>query len=211
MKIEAAIFDVGNVLLLFDYMKSANRLVEKNGLKILPDRAHIASLCHEFELGHTTRAQFLASVRPEFNDAGDEEGFVAIWEDIFEENLPMIAIARNLSQIMPVFLISNVGEIHHRFILRKYDFFSIFRDGIYSYRAGLMKPDPAVFALAKSQFGVNPSTTLYFDDILENCEAAGKVGFIGLHSDHHRKDLPGAWGIPLLENYRAFGGWKKGR
>ena len=199
MKVEAAIFDIGNVLLLFDYMKAANRLAQKNGLSRLPDRAHITALCHEFERGHTTRAQFLASVRPEFNDAGDEGGFVAIWEDIFEENLPMMALARNLSLKVPVFLISNVGEIHHQFILRKYDFFSIFRDGIYSYRVGLMKPEPAVFELAKSQFGVNPSTTLYFDDILENCEAAGKVGFTALHYGHLRTDLPGAWGIPLLD------------
>ena len=199
MKFEAAIFDIGNVLLLFDYMKAASRLVEKNRLNTPPDRARITALCHEFELGHTTRAQFLSSVRPEFGDTGSEEDFVAIWEDIFEENLPMVALARNLAQKFPVFLISNVGEIHHQFILRKFPFFSIFRDGIYSYRAGLMKPDPAVFELAKSQFRVNPSTTLYFDDILENCEAAGKAGFTGLHYEHHRGDLPGAWGIPLLD------------
>ena len=199
MKVEAAIFDIGNVLLLFDYMKAASRLVEKNGLKILPDRARVTALCHEFELGHSTRAQFLASVRPEFNDTGAEDGFVAIWEEIFEENRPMIALSQNLALKIPIFLISNIGEIHHQFILRKYAFFSIFRDGIYSYRAGLMKPDLAVFELAKSQFGVNPSTTLYFDDILENCESAGKAGFIGLHYDHRRKDLPGAWGIPLLD------------
>ena len=50
MKIEAAIFDIGNVLLLFDYMKAANRLARKNRLVSLPDRGRITEANHEFEL-----------------------------------------------------------------------------------------------------------------------------------------------------------------
>lgn len=197
MKIEAAIFDIGNVLLFFDYMKAANRLVAKNRLAAPPDRAKITALCHEFELGHTSRAEFISSVRAEFHDNGDESDFVAAWEDIFEENTVMTALARRLAEHVPVFLISNIGEIHHGFITRKFEVFSIFRDGLFSYRIGLMKPDPKVFELAVEQFGVDPGKALYFDDILENCEAAEKAGFLARHYDRHREDLPAAWGIPL--------------
>ena len=195
MTVEAAIFDIGNVLLLFDYMKAANRLVRKNGLGSIPDRAIITAANHEFELGRSTRSQFLAIVRREFRDTGGEEEFVAIWEDIFEENTRMTAFARDLSKRIPVFLISNIGEIHHRYIFRKFDVFSIFRDRIFSYLDGLMKPDPALFELAKSRFGVNPAATIYIDDIPENCAAASAAGFLGLHYDHRRQDLPQAWKI----------------
>ena len=198
-KIEAAIFDIGNVLLLFDYMKAATRLAEKNGMKVLPDRTRITAALHKVELGQSTRAQFLSVVRPEFHDDGDENEFIEIWENIFEENLRMTALARTLSLTMPIFLVSNIGEIHHHFIFRKYEIFSRFRDGIYSYEVGLMKPDPAMFELAKSRFDVNPAKTLYFDDMKENCEAAIAAGFIGCHYEHDRHDLPGAWGVPLLE------------
>ena len=194
-QIEAAIFDIGNVLLLFDYLKAANRLVRKNGLGSPPDRSRIVSANHEFELGRTTRAEFLSSVRSEFHDTGEEGEFVAIWEDIFEENTRMTEFARRLSGRIPVFLISNIGEIHHRFIFGRYDVFSVFRDKIFSYQDGLMKPDPAVFELAVSRFGVNPATTAYIDDIEENCSAARAAGFLGLHYEHGRQDLPGAWEI----------------
>ena len=192
---EAAIFDIGNVLVLFDYMKAANRLVEKNGLDALPNPACIIAANHEFELGRITRGQFLAAVRPEFQDTGGEEEFVEIWENIFEENTRMTAFARRLSEKVPVFLISNIGEIHHRFLFAKYDVFSIFRDRIFSYEAGLMKPDPAVFQLAISRFGVNPAATAYIDDIEENCAAARAAGFIGLHYEHCKTELPAEWGI----------------
>ena len=195
MTVEAAIFDIGNVLLLFDYMKAANRLARKNGLGSLPDRAIITAASQEFELGRSTRAQFLATVRREFRETGREDEFVAIWEDIFEENTRMTALASDLSRSIPVFLISNIGEIHHRYLFRKFDVFSVFRDRIFSYLDGLMKPDPAVFELAKRRFGVNPTTTVYIDDVQENCAAASAAGFLGLHYDHLRQDLPQAWGI----------------
>ena len=195
MKVEAAIFDIGNVLVLFDYMKAANRLVLKNGLRALPDRAAITAANHEFELGHTTRSQFLATVRREFQDTGREEEFVAIWEDIFEENVRMTSFAREISLRMPVFLISNIGEIHHRHLFKKLDVFSVFRDKIFSYLDGIMKPDAAVFQLAISRFGVNPAATIYIDDVQENCAAASAAGFLGLHYDHGRQDLPQAWKI----------------
>ena len=195
MKIEAAIFDIGNVLVLFDYMKAANRLARKNGLVSLPDRALITAASHEFELGRSTRSQFLAIVRREFRDTGGEEEFVAIWEDIFEENTRMTAFARELSGRVPVFLVSNIGEIHHRYLFGKFEVFSVFRDRIFSYLDGLMKPDPAVFELAIRRFGVNPAATVYIDDIRENCAAASAAGFLGLHYDHGRQDLPRAWEI----------------
>ncbi len=195
MKVEAAIFDIGNVLVLFDYMKAANRLVLKNGLSSPPDRVILAAANHEFELGRITRAQFLSSVRREFHDTGREDEFVSIWEDIFEENTRMTALARGLSSKIPVYLISNIGEIHHQYLFRRFDVFSIFRDKIFSYLDGIMKPDAAVFQLAISRFGVNPAATVYIDDVQENCEAASAAGFLGLHYDPSRQDLPGAWGI----------------
>lgn len=195
MKIEAAIFDIGNVLVLFDYMKAANRLARKNALASLPDPAGITAVNHEFELGRITRAEYLSTVRREFHDAGEEEEFVAIWEDIFEENTRMTAFARDLSTKVPVFLISNIGEIHHRFLFRKLDVFSVFRERIFSYEDGLMKPDPAVFDLAISRFSVNPATTVYIDDVQENCATASAAGFQGLRYEHWRQDLPRAWGI----------------
>lgn len=178
MKIRAAIFDIGNVLVLFDYMRAARRLVEKNGLREVPDRARVADAVHRYESGGLDRGQFLALVRPEFRDSGPAEDFVQIWEDIFDENGPMTLLARRMSASVPVFLISNIGDIHLEYLRRTYDVFGIFSDGIFSFESRLMKPDPRVFDLAAKRFGVDPAMTVYFDDVRENCEAAASRGFL---------------------------------
>jgi FMN phosphatase YigB (HAD superfamily) len=51
-----------------------------------------------------------------------------------------------------------------------------------------MKPERLIFELARSQFGVDPSRTLYIDDLEENVRGAESVGFLGHHYDpaqHH--------------------------
>jgi len=195
--IEAAIFDIGNVLLFFDYMRAASRLMEKNRLEFLPPRERITEANRRMEIGEIPKSEFLALVRPEFHDTGSESEFEEIWADIFEENARMTTLARALSQKMPVFLLSNIGPIHHDFIFRKFPIFSVFRDGIYSYEAGLMKPDRRIFELAVEKFGVVPESTFYFDDLADNCTAAAEVGFQSRHFEPHREDLPSAWNIPL--------------
>jgi len=186
MKIEAAIFDIGNVLLLFDYMVAADRLASKNSLTTLPDRERIVSAKQAYETGGISRAAFLELVRPEFRDTGEEEDFVRIWEDIFVENLPMTSLARQLAAEMPVFLISNISCIHWDYISKHYDIFSIFRGHVLSYQVKLLKPDPQIFELAVEKFNIDPSRTLYFDDLLENVESASSVGLLGFHYSHTR-------------------------
>ena len=98
--------------------------------------------------------------------------------------------AADLRVKIPLYLLSNIGCIHHDHIFEEYDFFGkLFIDGIYSYKAGVMKPELRIFELARTQFGVNPSTTLYIDDLEENVRGAESVGFIGHHYNPARHDL----------------------
>ncbi len=191
MKITAAIFDIGNVLLPFDYYKAANRLIAENQPPAPPDREKIVAAKQELETGRIHRSEFLKRVRPEFAHTGDEADFLAIWEDIFIPNEPMFALVEELSQRMPLYLLSNISDIHRESIHRDFPIFRHFRDGVYSYEVGLMKPDPAIFALTAERFGVNPSETLYIDDMPENAQAAIQAGFVTIHYSHldHEKAL----------------------
>ena len=76
--IDAVIFDIGNVLLKFDYLVAAHRLMKHNGLTELPDRAPIVAAKELLEGGRIDRAEFLRRVRPEFSHAGTDEEFVAM-------------------------------------------------------------------------------------------------------------------------------------
>ena len=124
-----------------------------------------------------------------FEHDGEEDHFLDVWSRIFEVNSPMVEWARSLHGEIPLYLLSNIGCIHHDHIFEEYDFFAtLFRDGVYSYKAGVMKPDRRIFEIARSQFGVDPSRTLYIDDLPENVKGAESVGFIGHHYEPLQHD-----------------------
>lgn len=185
MKIQAVIFDIGNVLLKFDYYVAAHRLMTKNHLSELPDREWVVAAKHQLEGGQIDRARFLSLVRPHFQDEGTDEEFLRIWEDIFEENTPMIDLATTLSKTLPTYLLSNISCIHHDYIFATYPFFQSFTDGVFSYQTGSLKPDPAIYQTAIRQFGIDPTTTVFLDDMPENIVTASELGFHAIRYDFH--------------------------
>jgi glucose-1-phosphatase len=185
MAVRAVIFDIGNVLLPFDYMRAVDRLVAANAPPVPPDRGRVTAAQRDLELGLIDEAEFFLRVAPEFNHRGPDAEFLAIWADIFEPNPPLFSLAEHLAATMPLYLLSNTNSIHRRHFEHNYPVFGLFRDAIYSYEAGLLKPDPAIFALPAARFGINPGDTLYLDDMPENVAAARQAGFHTIHYLHH--------------------------
>lgn len=189
MQIDAVIFDIGNVLLTFDYFIAERALVAHTGIEAPPSVEDLHPHRIDHETGRSTREDFIKIVRDAFAHDGPEDHFMELWTQIFEVNTPMVEWARSLQGKTPLYLLSNIGCIHHDHIFAEYEFFgTLFRDGVYSYKAGVMKPEARIFQLAQAQFGVDPSRTLYIDDLEENVRGAESVGFIGHHYDpvkHH--------------------------
>jgi len=189
-QIDAVIFDIGNVLLTFDYFIAERALVAHTGIGAPPSLEELHPLRMDHETGRITREDFVKVVREAFAHDGPEEHFMELWTRIFEVNTQMVEWARSLHGKKPLYLLSNIGCIHHDHIFEEYEFFqSLFVDGIYSYKAGMMKPERRIFELARTQFGIDPTRTLYIDDLIENVKGAEAVGFIGHHYDPSRHDL----------------------
>ncbi len=190
MQIDAVIFDIGNVLLTFDYTIAEQEILKQTGKGAPPSQEELHPLRMEHESGTISRADFVKAVRYAFEHDGEEEHFLDIWSRIFEENIPMIEWARSLHGKTPLYLLSNIGCIHHDHIFEEYAFFTeLFCDGVYSYKAGVMKPERRIFEIASTQFGVDPRRTLYIDDLTENVRAAEEAGFIVHHYSPTSHDL----------------------
>jgi FMN phosphatase YigB (HAD superfamily) len=190
MQIQAVIFDIGNVLLTFDYFIAERALVDHTGVANPPSVEDLHPHRIDHETGRSTREDFVRIVREAFAHDGPEDHFLELWTRIFQVNTPMVEWARSLHGRKPLYLLSNIGCIHHDHIFREYDFFgTLFSDGIYSYREGVMKPEQRIFQLARERFSVDPSATLYIDDLEENVRGAESEGFIVHHYDPARHDL----------------------
>lgn len=179
MKIEAFIFDIGNVLLHFDYDKARAALRAAGAPE--PEAGKVEALGHRYERGELSSGVFLRELSEVFGHVASEELLVQAWQEIFEPNQPMWELVEKLHGRYPLYLLSNTNALQHDYITARYGVFARFADGVYSYRAGMMKPEPEIFRKAIAQFGVNPSATVYFDDLAPNVVAAQATGLQSFH------------------------------
>jgi len=129
MKIAAVIFDIGNVLLTFDYTVAEQEILRQTGRKSPPTQEKLYPLRLDHETGRIERADFVKAVQDAFSHDGPEEHFLDIWSRIFERNIPMIDWAASIHPHTPLYLLSNIGSIHHDHIFCEYEFFTtLFRD-----------------------------------------------------------------------------------
>jgi FMN phosphatase YigB (HAD superfamily) len=107
------------------------------------------------------------------------------WLDMFELQPPMIGLARRLAERYRVHLLSNVGDLHWAHLSREYGLHRICHGALPSFVAGVMKPEPRIYAEAERRFGLDPRATVFIDDLRANVDGARARGWHGIeHSDY---------------------------
>ncbi len=181
--LQALIFDIGNVLLEFDFRhayEKLDRLSDGFNEQSMAEVERLKTLC---ESGVIDRSTFETAVVKALHFRGTPLDFSKIWQDIFTINQPMVDFVQSIHGKIPLYLLSNTSAIHLEFVLERYPVFQYFTDAIYSHEVRLAKPDPAIFQLAESRFKVAPEHTGFIDDLLSNIKSARSVGFRGFHYD----------------------------
>jgi putative hydrolase of the HAD superfamily len=187
--IRAFLFDIGNVLLKFDFAVALKKVAAQSEVHDPVDvLARIDQIKVVYEDGQIDRASFLRSVFDVLRYRGTETEFIAAWEDIFEVNEPMVALVEKLHGRFPLHLLSNTSDIHREYFFRHYPFFGHFTSGVYSYEAQLSKPHRAIYAATAQQLGLDPAATFFIDDLLPNIEAARAFGFPAHHYHYDQHD-----------------------
>jgi putative hydrolase of the HAD superfamily len=80
-----------------------------------------------------------------------------------------------------LYFLSNMPAPYATHLEAEHDFVGWFRDGVFSARVGLVKPERAIFELAATRFGATPQELVFLDDHLPNVEAARAAGWTALH------------------------------
>jgi len=187
--IRAFVFDIGNVLLRFDFSLAHKRLLPLCAAPFTEGCAEeVEAIKVDYEAGLMDRAMFLKRVFDLMQFRGTEADFIQAWEEIFELNLPMTGLVETLRGRYPLFLLSNTSDIHAEYFTKEYPIFGCFDDAVYSYKVRCAKPDRAIYELAASQFGVKPEETVFIDDLAINIASAREVGFHAIQYDFRRHE-----------------------
>ena len=173
------LYDIGRVLLDFDFESSLSRLLPTN---CQDPRARLEKLLRrkdEFEAGKIDPDAYIEwALGVIGSDASDDE-FRAAWCNIFTPNEPMWECVRQLAaRGHRLILFSNTNSIHCPWIFENYPEFSLFESAVLSHEVGAIKPQAEIYEHALGVHGLVPASTLYIDDLPENI-AAGRAH--GLH------------------------------
>lgn len=187
--IRAFLFDIGNVLVRFDFSRAVRAVAAHSDIADEADALHrIDSVKLAYEDGKMTRADFLREAFALLGYRGTEAQFIAAWQDIFSANDPMIALVRRLHGSFPLFLLSNTNDMHVEGLFRDFDVFRLFTGATYSHEAKASKPHRAIYEIACREHGLDPRTTFFIDDLAANIATARGLQFQTHHYHHDRHD-----------------------
>jgi HAD superfamily hydrolase (TIGR01509 family) len=176
----AVVFDLGKVLVDFDYGIAARKIAGHGTMDPDAVRKFLdhSPLLYTFETGRMTEQQFFETVRDGTGFRGDFEAFANAFADIFFPIEPMIALhARVRAAGTPTYIFSNTNGIAVSHIRRRFPFFANFDGYILSYEHGAMKPDARLYEVVERQSGLRGEQLLYMDDRPENVAAGAERGW----------------------------------
>jgi len=184
----SVVFDVGNVLVDWNPRALFARHIA-DPARLDRFLAEVATM--EWHTQHDAGRDFAETSAELIARFPEEAENIRRWGERFGETigdvLPgMAALVADLAAAgAPLYAITNFShEFWPPFAARERALFAPFRDILVSGEVKLIKPDPAIFALARERFGLAEGEGLFIDDRAENVEAAGRGGFIG----HHFRD-----------------------
>lgn len=172
------LFDVGKVLLDFDFETSLKTLLPL-GTQDAEERLNLVLENKDsFERGDIALDDYvdhsLVALGPEVT----KEKFFHAWRDIFTPNLPMWDVVETLkANGHRLLLFSNTNSIHCPWFLENYPIFDLFEAGTYSFEAGSMKPETKIYEAAIKDHNLTPEATLYIDDLPANIATGKSLGF----------------------------------
>lgn len=180
----AVVFDLGKVLVDFDYGLAAGTLGAscERKAKTFRDVIDHSPLLFAYESGQLTSQQFHDEVCKCGGYTGPFADFCEVFADIFTAVPEMIQLnARLRAEGAPTYIFSNTNEIAIGHIRRRFPFFSNFDGYVLSFEEGCMKPNPKIYERVEARAGKTGSDLIYIDDRIENVEAGKARGWQVIH------------------------------
>jgi epoxide hydrolase-like predicted phosphatase len=203
MNPKAVVFDLGKVLVDFDYSLAAGRIAARSRSSAEESRAfidHSPLLCR-YETGTITTSEFFGEVCAQCGFTGTAGEFAAYFADIFSPIPEMIQLHADLRRAgIPTYIFSNTNDLAISHIRQRFPFFAHFDGYILSYEHGSMKPDSRLYEVVEHETGCQGAEIVYLDDRLENVEAGQKRNWNAVLHESPEKSRGALHHLGLLKN-----------
>lgn len=177
--IDTVIFDIGNVLVSFDWqahLESAGFSPEK--YEIVTNATYQNPDWVELDRGVLTMDEILARMirkAPEY--AEDIRWAVeSLGECVKQKPYTKEWLAWLKEKGIKRYYLSNYSDHAYRVTKKELDFLDEMDGGVFSYKVQLIKPCRWIYEELIAKYNVTPENAVFFDDIQENIEGAKKAG-----------------------------------
>jgi glucose-1-phosphatase len=174
------VFDLGKVLVDFDYSIAARRIAARSTQP--PENLHAflssSAALIQFETGVAARQEFFEQVCNATGFLGDVGEFGGMFADIFTEISLMIELQAELRRRgLKTYIFSNTNDLAIEHIRRNFPFFQNFDGYILSYEVKAMKPDAPIYQALEQLTGKRGAEIIYIDDRAENVAGGAAHGW----------------------------------
>jgi 2-haloacid dehalogenase len=188
-RITTVVFDVGKVLFKWDLRHLFAKLIEdENELEHFV--THVVTPQWHFQ--HDAGRPLAEMTAERIAEFPQHAALIDAYATRFNETIPgpvkgSLEIVSELSERqVPLFAITNFGAEFWDTFRPTQPIFDHFDDIIVSGVEKLVKPDPAIYALALQRFALQPGEAIFIDDNHDNVVSARANGFVA----HHFTDAP---------------------
>lgn len=189
MKIKAIVFDMGNVILQFDY----DFFLDREGVFVQEDRELIRNELFlsvewaQMDLGVLDEKTAEPRLLPSFPEHLRQpvKNMLYNWADGRNLIPGMDDLVLKLKTMgYQIYLLSNASFAQHEY-WPKYEISRLFDGKLISCDIGIVKPNPEIYRCFTRKFGLKGEECLFIDDHPANVAAAIKLGWNGIvfHGD----------------------------
>ncbi|MCJ7554165.1 MAG: HAD family phosphatase [Ignavibacteriaceae bacterium] len=182
-KYSAVVFDLGMVLVPFDYKIMVNKLEQIQaglGDHFIESYKSNYHIHRGFERGEISTEDFISQMLKVLNYKIDAETFCKFYSEIFTVNQKVVDLLPILKNNYRLFLLSNTNALHHQYGWKDFPFIHHFEKLILSHEVGAVKPEEKIFRAVEAASGFQSKEHIFIDDISEYIEAAKKLGWGGI-------------------------------
>ncbi|MFA4989574.1 MAG: HAD family phosphatase [Candidatus Omnitrophota bacterium] len=178
---KVVLFDLGNVLIDFDYNISAQRIARfcDRSPKEIAGFFLNSAITVLFEEGKIAPVDFFTKIKAILDLKLSYAAFVPIWDEIFflsAKNRSVYSLISNLKLRYRIALVSNIDILHYEYLKKRFPVFDVFDNLFLSYELGVAKPNPLIYRKALAVLKLGPEDVFYIDDRPELVKSAQGLG-----------------------------------
>ncbi|MBV9770118.1 MAG: HAD family phosphatase [Bryobacterales bacterium] len=177
--IKAILFDLGNVVIPFNFKLAYARMAQHCGCKPeeVPARIRATGLVGPFEKGQIEAEPFVRELSAALKLNITHQEFCSWWTCVFlPDTLVSESLLEDLGKRYRLLALSNTNPIHFAMLKEAYPLLRHFDDYVLSYEVGAAKPEARIYQAAIARSQCNADECFFTDDLALNVEAAREQG-----------------------------------